>query len=285
METTNLTMEERLEVWRQRKKNTGGGNCGGRSASKANVDISNCKLARKRNRKYINSSLTGPQPTTPHPHHNKTFEIQKRTKQENDFPDSKHEKGTPRHCAPLKSSPGGGIAGIDGSLQDMHLEEENINNSNQQDPPSMVAFVSRTTPSPSTLEQLNHLAQANAELTKKSAMAIYEGKEAFKIAQMSVAENEALSFENEVLNQTVESLETQLSQSRMASFEAAEDTEKVKRQQATIRFLRLKNEEYEARANNVVTEMTEQMAKLQDMAMTRIQVRRWPVKSCVKRDW
>lgn len=120
--------------------------------------------------------------------------------------------------------------------------------------------------------QIAKLKAQNAQLTKDIGFANYERKEAFKIANMAVDENKALQFENDVLNQSVEDLEMQLSQSRMNAFETEVDTDKIKKQSATIRFLRQKNEEYENRANTMVTEMTEQMATLQEMAMKRIQV-------------
>jgi hypothetical protein len=293
MEISHLTMEERLNLWKQRKKNAAGEGQSPRAgiisakttpnkaiAKTTPIEVPNAKLMRKRNRKYINSALSTPQPTTPHPQHNnpnpnKNFEIQKRTKKENDDPNFSVE-GVLCSMTKPTSSDCTEVALIDGGIRDMCLEADAKQQEQQLPSDSITTPPQQTSPllssSSVSHNEMQKLREKNAELIKQVNIANHERKEAFKIAKMSVAENAALQFENDIMNQTVEDLEMQLSQARMMAFESQEDTNKIKKQNSTIRFLRQKNEEYETRANTMVTEMTEQMAMLQDMAMKRIQV-------------
>jgi hypothetical protein len=299
-------MEERLQLWKQRKssglKNPKAGDLAAKTATtpkktpvleasgSGSGSGSTSKLMRKRNRKYINSALSNTHSishtlplthsTTPHTKHNpmsnkSCFEIQKRTKKENDDPNF-NNRGDHGKISMNNSELENNIIGIDDGMEDMHIS--NVSNTSQDVPSSTESnTISELSESLSSFssgdsEKMDKLKAENVQLTKDIQAANHERKAAFKIAHMSVDENKALQFENDVLHQTIEDLEMQLSQSRMNAFETDVDTDKIKKQSATIRFLRQKNEEYENRANTMVAEMTEQMATLQEMAMSRIQV-------------
>lgn len=303
MEISHLTMAERLDLWKQRKKAAQGAQqtavaskghtttAKGQNTTLQVVPNAQTKLMRKRNRKYINSALSSPQANTPlpkcNPNPKMSFEAQKRTKKENDDPNfskedvisfttskksSTSEDVGERHRDSGGSESSESVSVIGKGIQELHINAKNpekisITTSCHQGQPQEQQQIDAT-----THEDMAALRAKNAELSKQVRIANHERKEAFKIAQLSIAENEALKFENDVLTQTADELEVQLSQCRMATFEAGEDTEQLKKQAHTIRLLRKKNDEYEARANTMVTEMTEQMTALQDMAMKRIQV-------------
>ena len=289
-------MAERLKLWKQRKNNGGASETGtvdeeGTITSKrlsTSVEGPNGKVIRKRTRKYINSALSTPQAVTPHPQSNpnpnQSFE--KRTKKENDDPNLVAAEG--KKSTLMKKSDTSdvdGITDIDGGMQALCLDHHQECNKNtklehqpeQHSSPSQVISTPPSTRHSTTMaatqDELDRLRVSNEELSKQILFANHERKEAFKIAQMSIAENKALKFDNEVMNQTIEELETQLTQCRMAAFEVDEDTETIKQQNTIIRQLRHKNEAYEARANTIVTDMSQQMTMLQDMAMQRIQVK------------
>lgn len=127
MEISSLSMEERLELWKQRKNNGKSMSSGSRNVKSKSLCLedTNSKLVRKRNRKYINSAMSSSAPTTPHTKHNptasKSFEIQKRTKKENDDPNLK-EHDTSEQVEKDSDRRLSGVSGIASDMQSLQID-------------------------------------------------------------------------------------------------------------------------------------------------------------------
>ena len=118
--------------------------------------------------------------------------------------------------------------------------------------------------------KLDCMEKENEVLKLRVADANSVKREAVERLQMCVEETQAMAFHNDILTQKVEELESAQSMDRMNSHEV--ESQKSQKHKKEIKMLREKNQEYEKRANDMVAEMGEQMAALQDMAMKRIEV-------------
>ena len=273
MEVTHLSMEERLKLWKERKNEAKKNLVSNKLVSNSNAEG---KTPRKRNLKYVNSSLSSDSRTSPHCNNNmnKAIQTQKRTKKEND------QNNENIINSMNESKQRDSLSGIKSDMNDLHItDSDHVHKTDVNKLSGSFASelfnqngISNDKDDSIQQKEIEELKFQNSELTKQTKLAVYERKQAFKIANMSVAEIDTLRFENEILTQNIEELEMQLSHCRMSAFEMEDDSEKVKKQEATIRYLRRKNEEYEKRANTMVAEITEQMTTLQEMAMKRIQV-------------
>jgi hypothetical protein len=136
----------------------------------------------------------------------------------------------------------------------------------QSPPPSS----SGSSSSSSLTKTLTKLQQENIKLKKQLQQSTEIQNEAVAIAQMSQQEIECLNFANDVLIQRSNEIEEQLTRERMRYHE--KDNHRVDKYREEIKSLKAKNSEYERRANEMVTEMNQQMSQLQDMAMSRIEV-------------
>lgn len=83
-------------------------------------------------------------------------------------------------------------------------------------------------------------------------------------------ELQAMTFLNSILEQRVNELEQTISQDRLDANESASN--RGKKHKLELKRLALERSSYEDRANQMVTQMGEQMALLQTMAMGRIEV-------------
>jgi hypothetical protein len=119
-----------------------------------------------------------------------------------------------------------------------------------------------------TLEKLQ---QDNLHLKAQLRRSTEIQNESVAIAKMSQQEIECLNFANDILTQKCNEIEEQLTRERMRYHE--KDNHRIDKYREEIKSLKAKNSEYERRANEMVTEMNQQMSQLQDMAMTRIEVR------------
>lgn len=219
---------------------------------------SDSKFARKRTRKYINSTIPSRQNPSTHVLTSKQCcDLQKRTKKENDNPNFAAKENASAFDA-NKTDP---ISDIEDDMKNMSMDGGAVCDEHEtsQHETSDLSL-------PDSEIRLN-----NKALQREIKIAKHEQKEALKIAKMSVEENATLKFEIEIMSQTIDSLETELNQTRMQMFETDDQSEQLKDQQKTIRNLERKGEEDKKRVDDVVNEMTEMMTRLQEEAMQRIQ--------------
>lgn len=87
---------------------------------------------------------------------------------------------------------------------------------------------------------------------------------------MAVEDHEALNFVIAVQNLKIRELEVSISNSRLQHNETL--SEKHRKHKSELRRLNRERIEYEARAESMIAQMTEQMNALQTMAMARIEV-------------
>lgn len=254
-----MSMEERLRIWKERKKNAKNNSTDIVTKSPNKSSAGDIKTARKRNHKYINSSIqhTTDKSITRNVS-NKIIDTQKKTKKENDDPNYTGEIPA-RDCEKSVSTTCNDVV-REPPVSDCKLTRQ-----------SQSSVCQQYNASPEILAYVEEVMARNEELTKQLSSAVYERKQALKIAKISIAENNALKFEIEVITQTVDELEMQLSQCRMDAFESESDNEKMQQLEATIRFLKRQNEEYKLKADSMVSEISEQLSSFQDVAMKRIQ--------------
>ena len=105
-----------------------------------------------------------------------------------------------------------------------------------------------------------------AELGANDSTPIYTVEQAIYFKE----ELHAMMFLNSILEQRVSELEQAISVDRLESNEA--DSNRGKKHKAELKKLAVERTSYEDRANQMISQMSEQMALLQSMAMSRIEV-------------
>jgi hypothetical protein len=88
--------------------------------------------------------------------------------------------------------------------------------------------------------------------------------------RIAVEEANALRFFSSLQEQRIEELDQQVSSNRLERNEAL--SQKSRKHRAAVKKMNQDRAEYEARADSMIQQMTEQMALLQKMAMSRIEV-------------
>jgi hypothetical protein len=88
--------------------------------------------------------------------------------------------------------------------------------------------------------------------------------------QMAIEEQQACDYLLEVQNLKIREFEVAISNSRLSLNEAV--SEKNRKHKAEIKRIRRERSDYESQTNQLIAQLNEQMATMQTMAMSRIEV-------------